>query len=158
MGKAGLLRWFLALKEREAIRESQVRFDFDTAYWTPPLPPNAAYELESRQITEHLGLNSIVSLTDHDNIQAPQLLRVHKDTSAVPISLEWSVPYNTDELHIGLHNLPPADAPSLVARMNAYTATPEKKILKEVLAELHARKDVLIVLNHPLWDIIGAGE
>ena len=157
VNRFGLLRWLLSLKEREAIRESQVRFDFDRAYWTPPLTPNAAYDVEFAQISEQLGLNGIVSLTDHDNIQAPLLLRVHKDSAVVPISIEWSVPYAGDELHLGLHNLPVADAHAFVAKMNAYTANPTDRVVKEILAELDARPDVLIVLNHPLWDIAGSG-
>lgn len=36
-GKIGLLRWLLAIREREAIRESQIRLDFDRTNWTPPL-------------------------------------------------------------------------------------------------------------------------
>jgi hypothetical protein len=156
--KVGLLRWLLALKERESIRESQIRFDFNRAYWTPPLTPNAAFDVEIGQIHEHLGLNGIISLTDHDNIQAPELLRVHKDTAAVPISIEWSVPYGGDELHLGLHNLPDVDAQAFAARMNAYTVEPTDRVLKEILAELDTRPDVLIVLNHPMWDIAGAGR
>src|SRR5215469_5303807 len=156
--KFGLLQWFLSLKERKAMRDSRIRFDFDRAYWTPPLTPNAAYELEFDQINEKLALNGIVSLTDHDNIQAALSLRVHQDEAAVPISIEWSVPYGGDELHIGLHNLPAGDAPAIVARMNEYTGDPREYILREILAELNARPDVLIVLNHPLWDIAGAGS
>lgn len=156
--KIGLLRWLLTMKEREAMRESHIRFDFDQAYWTPPLTPSVAYDIESRQITEQLGLHSIVSLTDHDNIHASLLLRIHKDTADVPISTEWSVPYGGGELHIGLHNLPSGQAESAVTLMNAYTANPSEDVLKQVLAGLHARTDVLIVLNHPMWDIVGAGE
>lgn len=156
--KNRILRWLLAVKDREAVRESQVHIDFDRAYWTPPLTPSAAYDVETRQISEQLGLRSIVSLTDHDNIHAALLLRVHKDTAEVPISTEWSVPYGGGELHVGLHNLPPGQAEAMLATMNAYTANPKEAVLKDVLADLHARKDVLIVLNHPMWDIVGAGE
>jgi hypothetical protein len=156
--KVGLLRWLLAMKERTAVRESQIHLDFDRAYWTPPLTPTAAYDVESGQITEQLGLRSIVSLTDHDNIHAPLMLRVHKDMADVPISTEWSVPYSGGELHIGLHNLAPRDAEAIVTTMHAYTANPNDAVLKKMLTELHARKDVLIVLNHPMWDIVGAGE
>jgi hypothetical protein len=152
------LQWLLAVKDREALRESKVHIDLHRAYWTPPLTPSAAYDVESRQITEQLGLRGVISLTDHDNIHAPLLLRVHKDTAEVPISTEWSVPYLGGELHIGLHNLPANSAEALLRTMNAYTAEPDESVLKEVLAELHAHQDVLIVLNHPLWDIVGAGE
>jgi len=157
-GRIHILRWMLAMKEKKAMRESQVRLDFDRAYWTPPLSPSAAYELESRQVNEELGLRSIVSLTDHDNVHAPLLLRVHKDTADVPISTEWSVPYLGGELHIGIHNLPPSAARSIVTTMNAYTAQPKDALLRELLTELHRTSGVLIVLNHPMWDIVGAGE
>ena len=157
-GKITILRWLIAVKDREAVQESKVHIDFDRAYWTPPLTPSAAYDLESRQISEQLGLRSIVSLTDHDNIHAALLLRVHKNTADVPISTEWSVPYGGGELHIGLHNLPPAEAESMLETMNAYTANPIETVLKEVLADLHSRRDVLVVLNHPMWDIVGAGQ
>jgi hypothetical protein len=156
-GRSAVLRWLLAVKDKEAMRESHVHLDFKQAYWTPPLTPSAAYEIECRQINQEVGLKSIVSLTDHDNIQAPWLLKVHKETADIPISTEWSVPYRGGELHIGVHNLPPAQSHSMLASMNAYTAQPKDALLREVLAELHAA-DVLVVLNHPLWDIVGAGE
>jgi predicted metal-dependent phosphoesterase TrpH len=156
--KFAFLRWLMALKDREALRESKVHIDLKRAYWTPPLSPSAAFELETRQISEELRLRSFVSLTDHDNIHAALLLRVHKNMADVPISIEWSVPYCSAELHIGLHNLPPGSAEQMVEKMHAYTDNPSESVLKEVLAELHARRDVLIVLNHPVWDIVGAGE
>ena len=156
--KVCFLRWVMAALERKAVREASVPFDFDRAFWTPPLTPSAAFEIESRQITEHLGLNSIVSLTDHDSIEAPLLLRVHKDTADVPISTEWSVPFHGGELHLGVHNLPADEAEDILAAMHAYTANPSPQALKELLAELHSRKDVLIVLNHPFWDVVGAGR
>jgi hypothetical protein len=157
-GKVGVLRWLLAMKEREALRKSKIRLDFDRAYWTPPLTPSAAYDVESRQINGQLGLHSIVSLTDHDNILAPLSLRVNHDSADVPISTEWSVPHRGAELHLGVHNLPLPEAESMVARMNAYTADPKEPELKEILATLHERKDVLLVMNHPMWDIVNAGE
>ena len=157
-GKVGLLRWLLAMKERKAMRESRIRFDFDRAYWTPPLTPSAAHEVEVTQISEHLGLRGVVSLTDHDNIHASLLLRVHKDMADVPVSIEWSVPYGGGELHLGVHNLPSADAQAMVSVMNAYTAKPDEAVLKKALAELHAMRDVLVVLNHPMWDIVGVGK
>jgi predicted metal-dependent phosphoesterase TrpH len=155
--KLGLLRWLLAIKDREAVRESKVHIDLERAYWTPPLTPSAAYDVEACQI-ENLGLESIISLTDHDNIHAARLLRVHKDRKDVPISVEWSVPYRGGELHVGVHNLPPGSADATVKHMNAYTAQPDETVLTQVLAELHSQKDVLIVLNHPMWDIVGVGE
>src|SRR5579863_1499917 len=43
--------------------------DFARAHWTPPLTPASALWLERKQI-ERLGLRPLVSLTDHDNINA----------------------------------------------------------------------------------------
>jgi hypothetical protein len=43
--------------------------DFSRAYWTPPLSPASALRLERGQIAK-LGLHPLVSLTDHDNIEA----------------------------------------------------------------------------------------
>ena len=51
-------------------------FDFNRIYWTPPLSPREAYELENRQIEEQLGCSALVSLTDHDNIEAGLRLRL----------------------------------------------------------------------------------
>jgi hypothetical protein len=156
--KAWLLRWLLHIKNKEALRESNVSLQFNRAYWTPPLTPSAAHDLERRQITDVLGLQSVISLTDHDNVQAPLLLRVHKNADEVPISTEWTVPYHGGELHLGLHNLPANGAEAIVSALNAYTSHPNESHLKSILAELHHCNHVLIVLNHPLWDIIGAGE
>src|ERR1017187_10595766 len=43
--------------------------DFARAWWTPPLTPSSALRVERDQIAG-LGLRPLVSLTDHDNIEA----------------------------------------------------------------------------------------
>ena len=43
--------------------------DFARAYWTPPLTPATAFRLEHDQIA-HLGLRPMISLTNHDTIEA----------------------------------------------------------------------------------------
>src|SRR6516164_4075722 len=55
--------------------ERAQRADFSRAWWTPPLSPASAFNLEREQIAQ-LGLRPIVSLTDHDNIQAGLALAV----------------------------------------------------------------------------------
>ncbi len=136
---------------------SPIPVDFDKGYWTPPLPVRAALELEQRQIEDGLGLCSMVSLTDHDSIAAPMQLQVMPQVGPVPISLEWSVPFHGAVFHVGVHNLPAAAATSIVAQLNAFTAAPEEKILRDLFAMLHRYADVLVVLNHPLWDLGGIG-
>jgi hypothetical protein len=132
-------------------RRSRIPVDFSRAYWTPPLTPKLAYETEKNQIENLLGLRSLVSLTDHDNIEAPMWLRTVPETARTPVSLEWSVPYAGTIFHLGIHNLPGRQAQSVVDDLAAYTRNPDDRRLCELLAMLDACPDVLVVFNHPLW-------
>ena len=131
------------------------RMDFTTAYWTPPLPAREAYEVERRQIEDGLDLSASVSLSDHDNIDAGVHLQVVERN--VPISVEWSIPYETTYFHLGIHNLPAAGARETMSALAAYTARPSKERLAEILAGLDDEPGVLIVLNHPMWDQAAIG-
>jgi hypothetical protein len=124
--------------------------DFARAWWTPPLSPAAALALERRQLAG-LGLNPIVSLTDHDNIEAPMILQVTEARGAVPVSVEWTAPYERSIFHFGIHNLPEEVERSLAAYLAGYTAAPQESELPAMLAALHEIPGVLIVLNHPFW-------
>jgi len=119
--------------------------------WTPPLAPDEAYRLEARQIAR-MGLQPIVSLTDHDDIESGFTMRQRPVAPAAPVSFEWTVPFGPTFFHLGVHNLPPANARALFADLAGYTAGPEPALLAELLEMLAAREDLLIVLNHPLWD------
>jgi len=132
-------------------QKSRIPVDFARAYWTPPLTPKLAYETEKNQIEDMLGLKSLVSLTDHDNIEAPLLLRTVRDTAHTPISLEWSVPFRGTIFHLGVHNLPADRAQSIMDDLAAYTRTPSDRRLCDLLAMLDRFPDVLVVFNHPLW-------
>ncbi len=132
-------------------RRSRIPVDFARAYWTPPLTPKLAYETEKNQIENTLGLKSLVSLTDHDNIEAPLLLRMARETARVPISLEWSVPFAGTIFHLGVHNLPCEQAQSIMDDLAAYTRKPDEARLCDLLAMLDAFPEVLVVFNHPLW-------
>src|SRR5258708_30152293 len=61
--------------------------DFARAFWTPPLSPASALRLEREQIAK-LGLHAVVSLTDHDNIEAGAALQVTARAAEVPMSVE----------------------------------------------------------------------
>lgn len=130
--------------------------DFSKAYWRGPLGARAAYVLEQRQI-EGLGLTPVVSLTDHDNIEAGLLLNSEEKSARVPVSVEWTAPYEESYFHLGIHNLAPAKATRLMEEMAEYTRQPNPRELRDVLEELDADSSVLIVLNHPLWDMGGVG-
>jgi hypothetical protein len=124
--------------------------DFARAWWTPPLTPSSALRLESEQILR-LGLRPLVSLTDHDNIEAGMALQITEDRREVPVSVEWTVPYERSILHLGIHNLAPATARVWMSAMAGFTAAPAESRLREILAALAATPDLLIVLNHPYW-------
>ena len=143
-----LLRWAL----NEQIRRSVRPVDFSQAYWTPPLPPKLAFELESNQIEIDLELMSLVSLTDHDSIGAPTALSQLPDPVRIPFAVEWSVPYDGAVFHLGVHNLPESQAHLIMDDLAAYTANPSGPRLNELLAVLHEFPEVLIVFNHPLWN------
>ncbi len=119
--------------------------------WTPPLAPLEAYRVEAAQIAA-LGLRPIVSLTDHDDIESGLALRRAPLAPAAPISFEWTIPFAQTFFHVGVHNLPFSSVRSLAADLQSYTAHPDPARLPELLAMLHAREDILTVLNHPLWD------
>ncbi len=152
------LRRALAAEDRHAAREGKTaRLDFVKAYWTPPLPPLAAFELEKDQIESRLGLDALVSITDHDNIEAPMLLRVVPEARRIPVSVEWTAPFKDATFHLGVHNLPSGSAETIMERLRQYTLQPEDHSLTELLQMLQENRDVLVVLNHPLWDLTGIG-
>ncbi len=138
-------------------RKDGFELDFVRGNWRPPLVPAMAYELEATQI-EQQGLRALVSITDHDTIAAPQLLRSLPAARGIPVSLEWTVPYGATELHLGVHNLPSADAYAWAARLAAFTGAPSAHELSEILHDLDELPGVLTVFNHPIWDLhkIGA--
>ena len=126
------------------------RVDFARAWWTPPLTPASALELERNQIAS-LGLRPMVSLTDHDDIEAGLALGVTADPAETPVSVEWTVPYERSIFHVGVHNIPRGAARDWMAAMAEYTAAPREAMLPAILDELTRFPDVLVVLNHPFW-------
>jgi hypothetical protein len=150
----GLKRVFEYYAERSA--RHGVKLDFDRANWRPPLQPKMAYDLESRQI-QRLGLNSLVSITDHDTIEAAMLLRTVPSSRHIPVSVEWSAPFGQTIFHLGVHNIPSRDGMEWMRRFEEFTAAPDDARLIAMLRELHESPQVLIVFNHPLWDLHKVG-
>ena len=140
---------------RQHLYEKRV-IDFGKYYWTPPLSPREAWTLECEQIEDY-GLAPLVSLTGHDNIEAGLQLKMLVETSDAPISVEWTVPYATTEVHIGVHHLPVSRAKRWMSTLAEYTAPPKHEQLRDILAGLHDERSVLLVLNHPYWDAEGIG-
>jgi hypothetical protein len=148
-----------AVRRQERIYRQQWgrELDYSRVYWTPPLPPREALALESTQLEERLGLDALVSLTDHDEIEACLQLQVLDSARPVPVSTEWTVPFGPSFIHLGVHNLPPQYARRLVAEMAAYTKRPKASALRDLLTTLNGYREVLIAYNHPLWDERGIG-
>ena len=153
--------WMRPLLSRLEQRSEQmhgIRIDYARSYWTPPMTPRLAFDLESRQI-EKLDLASMVSLSDHDNIKAPMLLRTVASARQIPVSVEWTAPYGgVQAFHLGIHNLPSAKAQEWMATLAEFTANPSDERLTEILAELNNEPNVLVIFNHPLWDLYLIGK
>jgi hypothetical protein len=157
-----LIKPLLARLERRSHSAHRIPINWARSYWTPPLTPKLAFELEGRQI-EKLGLAPLVSISDHDNIQAPLLLRSVPSARHIPISVEWTAPYAGEHksrqyFHLGIHNLPSARASEWMATLAEFTAKPSDARLTELLIALNQEPNVLVIFNHPLWDLYRIGQ
>jgi hypothetical protein len=132
--------------------------DFRKMYWTPPLSPREAFELEKDQVETKLGLRPLVSLSDHDNIEAGLHLQMLEGTRRAPVSVEWSVPYDQTIFHLGVHNLPPTRATAWMKELARFTASPRPEVLRGLLHQLNAEPSVLLILNHPYWGAESVGS
>jgi hypothetical protein len=94
--------------------------DFKSGYWEPPLTGQEVFESESQSLAA-LGLDSIVSITDHDSINANLELRRNIAATHAPISLEWTVPFENAFFHVGVHNLPIDLAKDIAEGLLEYT-------------------------------------
>ena len=133
-----------------------IELDFCRAHWRPPLQPRMAFKCESKQIYR-LGLEALVSITDHDTLEAAFLLRTLPLSRHIPMSVEWTAPFGATVFHFGIHNLPSAEGAEWMRRFEAFTNAPDDATLLKMLRELHEESQVLIVLNHPLWDLYNSG-
>lgn len=142
-----------------AIRRQEDRYrrlkgrsvDFRRAWWTPPLSPHQAWDLEAGQI-EKLGLKALVSISDHDDIGAGMQLHVLSEGQQVPVSVEWTIPFGKTFFHIGVHNLPVDDAAAMMRAMRETTASPREERIADVLGWVTETPGTLVVFNHPAWD------
>lgn len=128
--------------------------DFRQAYWTPPMPAKYVLESEKKQIEEKLDLTAIVSITDHDSIGAPLELREKHGIETMPISVEWSIPFEGNIFHLGVHHIPPERAREMMQRMIETTAKPTDSAVSELLSALSSFPEVLIVFNHPFCNFV----
>ncbi len=149
-----LLRSWVDFQRERGRRNTGIGLDLERAHWTPPLCERQAYELESGQIRD-LGLRPMVSLSDHDTIEACTLLRQVPELEDTPISTEWTIPFGGAAFHIGVHNLPGNIASSVLAALLAASKAGLESPILDLLAELNQMPGVLLVFNHPLWNLNG---
>jgi hypothetical protein len=150
---------------RYLLRQTEARYkaaygsalNLNRGWWTPPLAPLDAHTIEFDRI-KNMGLAPIVSITDHDDIEAPMSLQAVDASRRVPVSVEWTVPFRNTHFHVGLHNLRPSRARSTMSSLLEHAANPREGALKEILSSLHASPETLIVFNHPMWDEAGIGS
>lgn len=142
------------LRQHQA--QSGATVDFARGWWHPPVSPRAVFDSEASQITK-LGLSPIVSVTDHDSIIAGLELQQTFSARCSPVSFEWTAPLGRGFLHLGVHNLPTASARSWFERLEAFTANPAIEPLEDILVDLTSTDDILVVLNHPMWDLANVG-
>jgi hypothetical protein len=131
--------------------------DFTKAWWHPPVSAGKVLDSEASQIRDRLGVVPIVSITDHDTIDACLELREEQTHASLPISCEWTVPFHEGFFHVGVHNLPPRSARAMFARLSAHTHDPHAVELSRLLDALNEEPEILVVLNHPLWDLAHVG-
>ncbi len=162
--KLPIINWFWAWESKRYIKKEGRPMDFTEAHWTPPLTALQVYDIERAQI-EGIGLGAIVSLTDHDEIAANQKVRAeHDNAKNAPISLEWTVPFDYGFFHLGVHNLPADRADAITKDLLDFTFAEKRGLtfgenrLDELFAMLNEIPDVLVIFNHPIWDIEMVGK
>lgn len=148
----GSIRWALKQGESRYRLRNGCELDLRRAWWTPPCAPYDAWLLERGQIEHQMQLQALVSLTDHDSIEAPCSLRALGSCRNIPISVEWSVPFGGTVFHLGVHNLPTENAPQVFTSLQQITATGRTADLAPILEFVTSRPEVLVIFNHPCWD------
>lgn len=131
--------------------------DLKRAWWTPPLMPCHAFDVERRQL-EGRGLNALVSLSDHDTMDACLQLSLTPDARKCPVSVEWTVPFRGTFFHVGVHNVVFERAGEVMREMRQLTARPDEADTEAFLEYLACAPQTLIILNHPLWDESRIGD
>lgn len=155
-----IVSWIFEQQSKRFERVNGRAPNFNLGHWGPPLTGAQVFDAESESLAS-LSLESIVSITDHDSIAANLEVNESIENDRAPISLEWTVPYGSAYFHVGVHNLPAERAESLSAILIDYSfaqdgADPDR--LRSLLHLLNEIPEVLVVLNHPFWDIEMIGQ
>ena len=159
--KLPIISYFWKKEQAKYLEKEGKGIDFSTAYWSPPLTPNDVYRIEEEQINS-VGLDAVVSLSDHDSINGNLTVNETVKNTKAPISLEWTVPFDFGFFHVGVHNLPPENAVEISKELVGFTFSGDEKPnnarLHELFKLLNDNPEILVILNHPIWDIEMVGK
>lgn len=148
--------WHREMRKRE-LEYGKVP-DFPSGYWEPPLRAGDVFASEIESM-KSLGLAGMVSITDHDTISAN--LELNASSIDAPISMEWTVPFEEAFFHVGVHNLPAEKAAAITVDLLNYSndrTDSDDVRLTDLFEFLNRIPEILIVLNHPIWDIEMIGQ
>src|SRR5215213_7917940 len=118
--KLPVISYFWKKERDKYLKEQGKGIDFSTAYWSPPMTERDVFGIEKAQMNE-AGLEAIVSISDHDSIDANLKLNEEASNEVAPISLEWTVPFEYGFFHVGVHNLPKDRAIEITKTLLDYT-------------------------------------
>jgi hypothetical protein len=141
------------LYKREEDHYSRIngrKLDFQRGYWTPPVTGKRVFNSETTSIERRLGLQPLVSITDHDDISTAKILHTYNPYHDIPISMEWTVPNGGGIFHLGVHNMPSGLSAHIMKELALYTVQPSDTRFVELLTWLNNHPEILVVLNHPL--------
>lgn len=158
--KLPIINFFWQRERKKYMQREGKDIEFTNAFWSPPLTAQDVYNIEKSQINK-AGLEEMVSISDHDSIDANLKVIETTANAKAPISLEWTVPFEFGFFHVGVHNLPKNRAVELTQTLLDYTFNKENHTnekLQEMFSLLNSIPEILVVLNHPLWDIEIVGK
>ncbi len=158
--KLPIISYFWHKENKSHLKRRGKEIEFSGAYWSPPMSAHEVYKIEKEQINE-AGLDAITSITDHDCIAANLQINEGVPNEQAPISMEWTVPFEFGFFHVGVHNLPKERAVELSKTLLDFTFEKENQTsakLTEIFALFYSLPEVLVILNHPLWDIEMVGR
>ncbi len=143
-----ILSTFYRLEQNRYLTKNGIGFDFQRAYWLPPLSPKAVIKSERERIETELQMHPLISISDHDHISI---------VDGYAPSVEWSIAIHGIPLHLGIYNLPLKFVNEISSRLLGQTGQIDQSIIFEILSWLNEYKEILIVLNHPFADIGSRG-
>ena len=132
---------FLHWERKRYLARTGRTLDFARAYWRGPLSAQAAYDLERRQI-ESMCLHAMVSLTDHDNLDAGMLLQTGRPAGEIPVAGVDGAVRAELIFRMASSNIAPAQAETFMELFANYTREPHSCPLGQILEMLDADSGV----------------